>query len=151
MGDSGALFLGFVLAAVGIKLRFPANSVRVTWMIPILVLGLPIFDTTLVFVSRLRRGLNPLTTPGKDHLSHRLVRAGLSQREAVLVLYIVCGALGVLAMYLTQATPSEAYVVGGAVIVAAGMALLRLESLAPTTRRGSHAAVDPSAQSGTQP
>ena len=131
MGDSGALFLGFVLAAVGIKLRFPSNTLRVTWMIPILVLGLPIFDTTLVFVSRLRRGLNPLTTPGKDHVSHRLVRAGLTQREAVLVLYIVCGTFGVLAMYLTQATPNEAYVVGASTLLAAGYALLRLERLGP--------------------
>ena len=79
MGDSGALFLGFVLAAVGIKLRFPALSPDVSWMIPIVVLGLPVFDTTLVTVSRLRRGLNPLTTPGRDHLSHRLVAQGMSR------------------------------------------------------------------------
>ena len=56
MGDAGSLFLGFMLAAVAIKLRFPSNSVTVTWMIPLLVLGLPIFDTSMVFVSRLRRG-----------------------------------------------------------------------------------------------
>ena len=75
MGDTGSLFLGFTLAAVGIKLRFPDNSAFVTWMVPVLVLAVPIFDTTLVIISRLRRGLNPLTTPGKDHLSHRLARA----------------------------------------------------------------------------
>src|SRR5512135_2584075 len=88
MGDAGSLFLGFVLAAVGIKLRFPAAYIY-TWFIPIMVLGLPIFDTSLVFISRLRRGLNPLTHPGTDHLSHRLVARGMSKREAVLTLYLV--------------------------------------------------------------
>ena len=78
MGDTGALFLGFMLAAVGIKLRFPANVDIVTWMVPVMTLGLPIFDTTLVVISRLRRGLNPLTAPGKDHTSHRLVMLGLT-------------------------------------------------------------------------
>ena len=61
MGDSGSLFLGLTLAAVGIKLRFPANVNWVTWMVPVLVLGVPIFDTALVVLSRLRRGLNPLS------------------------------------------------------------------------------------------
>jgi len=123
MGDTGSLFLGFMLAAVGIKLRFPDNVTFVTWMIPVVVLGLPIFDTTLVVVSRLRRGLNPLTNPGKDHTSHRLVKMGFSQREAVLILYLLGGALGVIAMYLTQATVIEGHVVGG-IILLAGVYLL---------------------------
>jgi UDP-GlcNAc:undecaprenyl-phosphate GlcNAc-1-phosphate transferase len=128
MGDGGSLFLGFVLAAVGIKLRFPSNVPQVTWMIPVLVLGLPIFDTTLVVVSRLRRGLNPLTHPGKDHASHRLVAIGWSQREAVLGLYLICCTLGVLAMFLTQAGLVGAYVVGGAVALAGAYAVWRLET-----------------------
>ena len=82
------------------------------------VLALPIFDTTLVTISRLRRGLNPLTTPGKDHVSHRLVKLGYTQREAVLILYLVGCALGVIAMYLTQATVIEGYVVGGVTLLA---------------------------------
>ena len=55
MGDTGSLFLGFTLAAVGIKLRFPDNSAFVTWMVPVLVLAVAAFDTTLVIISRLRR------------------------------------------------------------------------------------------------
>ncbi len=129
MGDTGSLFLGFILAAVGIKLRFPANVPIVTWMVPVMVLGLPIFDTTLVLISRLRRGLNPLTTPGKDHVSHRLVAMGLTQREAVLVLCLVCGALGVLAIFLTQASVMEGYVVGGTVALVGLWALWRLEQV----------------------
>ena len=143
MGDTGSLFLGFMMASVGIKLRFPGNVYFVTWMVPLLVLGLPIFDTTLVFISRLRRGKNPLTTPGKDHLSHRLVRMGLSQRETVLILYLVCGALGVLAVYLTEASIIEGYAVGGAVLLLALYSLWRLERIdLPRSEGASQASVD---------
>jgi UDP-GlcNAc:undecaprenyl-phosphate GlcNAc-1-phosphate transferase len=127
MGDSGSLFLGFMLAAIGIKLRFPDNVTFVTWMIPVLVLGLPLFDTTLVTISRLRRGLNPLTTPGKDHVSHRLVAMNMTQREAVLTLYLVAGALGVIAVFVTQASILEGYIAGGVVALAALYALWYLE------------------------
>ncbi len=115
MGDSGSLFLGFVLAALGIKLRFPDNVYIVTWLVPPLVLAVPIFDTTLVFVSRLRRGLNPLTTPGKDHVSHRLIRLGFTQREAVLLLYLVAGVCGELAIFVAEADILTGYLVGGLV------------------------------------
>ena len=127
MGDSGALFLGFILAAVGIKLRFPDNSNFVTWMVPVLVMGLPVFDTALVIVSRLRRRLNPATTPGKDHTSHRLAAAGLTQREAVLALYVVSFILGLLATFVTRASVLEGYVVGGLVALAGLYGLWRLE------------------------
>jgi UDP-GlcNAc:undecaprenyl-phosphate GlcNAc-1-phosphate transferase len=140
MGDTGSLFLGFVLAAVGIKLRFPDNVHFVTWMIPVVVLGLPIFDTTLVVISRLRRGLNPLTTPGKDHVSHRLVKMGFTQREAVLILYLVCAVFGIVAMFLTQATILEGYVVGVLVLTAAAYFLWRFERVGPLTS-GSEAAL----------
>lgn len=129
MGDTGSLFIGFILAALGIKLRFPDNVAFVTWMIPVVVLGLPIFDTILVVISRLRRGLNPLTTPGKDHVSHRLVIMGATQREAVLMLYLVCCALGVVAMFLTQATIIEGYVMGSVLAAVALYALWRLEQV----------------------
>lgn len=123
MGDTGALFLGFLLAAVGIKLRFPSNSETITWMIPLFVLALPIFDTALVFVSRLRQGKNPLTTPGKDHVSHRLAVLTGSRREAVLICYLIAGAVGLGAIFLTQANPTEARVVG------IGLLLIGLYSL----------------------
>jgi UDP-GlcNAc:undecaprenyl-phosphate GlcNAc-1-phosphate transferase len=131
MGDAGAMFIGYMLAAVGIKLRFPGNVTFVTWMIPVLVLGVPIFDTTLVFISRLRRGLNPLTTPGKDHTSHRLVAMGYTQREAVLILYLIGGALGVLAMFITEADVVESYSIGAIVFGAAVMGLVHLERHGP--------------------
>lgn len=127
MGDAGSLFIGFLLAAVAIKLRFPSNSYIVTWMIPLLVLAVPIFDTTLVFVSRLRRGKNPLTTPGKDHISHRLAFLLGSKREAVLVCYLIAGSVGLSSVFVSQAQLQEAFIVGGAVAVTALYGLWLLE------------------------
>ncbi|MGD8474244.1 MAG: MraY family glycosyltransferase [Anaerolineae bacterium] len=127
MGDAGALFLGFILAAVAIKLRFPEGVQIVTWMVPVLILGLPLFDTALVIVSRLRRGLNPLTTPGKDHTSHRLVALGYTRREAVLICYLICAGLGVIALFITEASILEGYVVGSITALAGLASLVRLE------------------------
>jgi UDP-GlcNAc:undecaprenyl-phosphate GlcNAc-1-phosphate transferase len=127
MGDSGSLFLGFTLAAIGIKIKFPDNVPFVTWMIPLLVLGVPIFDTTLVILSRLRRGLNPMTTPGTDHSSHRLTYAGLTRREAVLVSYIAAFFLGLVALFVTEASIFQGYVMGTMVLIAGFYALWRLE------------------------
>lgn len=93
LGDGGAMLLGLVAATLGIKLRFSELSPTVSWMIPVLVLIVPIFDTTLVTVSRLRRGLVPFSSPGEDHVAHRLVALGLSHRRAVRTLYGV-GLLG---------------------------------------------------------
>ncbi|MCA9871334.1 MAG: undecaprenyl/decaprenyl-phosphate alpha-N-acetylglucosaminyl 1-phosphate transferase [Caldilineae bacterium] len=123
MGDSGSLFIGFVLAALGIKLRFPANTDIVTWMGPVLVLGLPILDTTLVTISRLRRGKNPLTTAGKDHISHRLARLTGSKREAVLLCYLIGCGFGMTAIFVTTASIVEGYLVG-VVMAVSGLAMI---------------------------
>ncbi len=129
MGDAGSLFLGFVLAGLGIKLRFPhAPTPWITWMVPVLILGVPIFDTTLVVLSRLRRGVNPFTTAGKDHTSHRLTRFGLSHREAVMTLYLVAGACGLAAVYISQtSTLLDSYFMAGFIALLALGALWRLE------------------------
>ncbi len=131
MGDAGSLLLGFLMAVLGIKLRFPTNVPWVTWMVPVLVLGVPIFDTTLVVVSRLRRGRNPLTTPGKDHVSHRLVRLGWTKREAVLLLYLAGCALGGIAIFVSVATVRAAYAIATWTALAAAAALIWLERHAP--------------------
>jgi UDP-GlcNAc:undecaprenyl-phosphate GlcNAc-1-phosphate transferase len=127
MGDSGSLFLGFILAAIGIKLRFPTNVNTVTWMVPVLVLGVPLFDTTLVTISRIRRGVNPFTTAGKDHTSHRLADRGMTHREAVFALYLAGCFLGLLAIFVMQAALREAYVVAGGIALLCAYALWQLE------------------------
>jgi len=105
MGDMGSMVLGFLLAVLAIKLDFkvPVDRQIVTWMVPVTVLGLPIFDTTLVVFTRLRERRSPMQG-GKDHTSHRLVSLGLSQRAAVLLLYGVCVLLGLVAISLPDAS-----------------------------------------------
>ena len=127
MGDAGSLLLGFLLAVVGLKLRFPYGNPEQAWMIPILVLALPICDTTLVTISRLRRGIS-IASGGRDHISHRLVRLGLSMRQAVAVLYLAAVLCG-LAALVVALTPSVllAYVLAGLLGVAALGAIVLLE------------------------
>jgi UDP-GlcNAc:undecaprenyl-phosphate GlcNAc-1-phosphate transferase len=127
MGDAGSLFLGYVLALLCLQLRFPQNVTFVTWMIPVFILGVPIFDMTLVVVSRLRRGVSP-NTPGKDHLSHRLVEFGFSQREAVLVLYLLAGVSGMVALYLTEASLLEGYFVLATAVILGLVAIWQLDN-----------------------
>jgi UDP-GlcNAc:undecaprenyl-phosphate GlcNAc-1-phosphate transferase len=103
MGDGGAMFLGFLMATLGLKMRLEQANHLSAWLAPLLILGVTIFDTTLVTISRLRRGLLPFATPGKDHAAHRLANLGLGQRGAVLALYFLgafSGGAGVLVAYL---------------------------------------------------
>jgi UDP-GlcNAc:undecaprenyl-phosphate/decaprenyl-phosphate GlcNAc-1-phosphate transferase len=104
MGDGGAMFLGFLMATLGLKLRMENASHLSSWLAPVLILAVAIFDTTLVTISRTRRGLLPFAAPGKDHAAHRLSNLGLGHRGAVLTLYLL-GALGgcaaVIASYLS--------------------------------------------------
>lgn len=119
MGDMGSLVIGFLLAVLGVKLRFSTQILQASWMIPILVLGLPIFDTTLVVFTRLREGRSPMQA-GKDHTSHRLVAMGLHPRLAVLSLYGACLLFGGAAMFISYAPLTAALTVG------AGLAIISL-------------------------
>ena len=103
MGDGGAMFLGFLMATLSLKLRLEHASHFSAWLAPVLVLGATIFDTALVSISRSRRGLIPFATPGKDHAAHRLANLGLGQRGAVLAMYLIgatSGSLAILVSYL---------------------------------------------------
>lgn len=130
MGDAGAYPLGFLLAALAIKLEFRELPLASTWMAPILVLGVLIFDTTLVTVSRLRRGLR-VSQGGSDHTSHRLVQIGLSRPRAVLTLYVIALALGALATLTITLPPATANGVFGAALLFGLVALLGLERVEP--------------------
>jgi UDP-GlcNAc:undecaprenyl-phosphate GlcNAc-1-phosphate transferase len=97
MGDAGAYFFGYVLAATSILGKLQQNTVYA--LIPtVLFLLLPVIDTTQVFVRRLMAGKNPLSTPGKDHLHHRLLAWGLSQRNATFILWSITLGCNLLAM-----------------------------------------------------
>ncbi len=118
MGDMGALVLGFVLAVIGIKLKFEAQPPDITWMVPILVLALPLFDICLVVITRLLEGRSP-GQAGKDHTSHRLLSIGFSQRGVIFILYGACILFGTLGLLVSVAPPEIALRLG-----VAGLSLL---------------------------
>ena len=101
MGDAGALFLGVIISVATIRLN---PGITPTWKsltIPVTLLAVPLLDTCVAVFSRLARGLSPLTG-GKDHLSHRLVRAGLSRRVAAVGLWSASGVCAVVAVLVYQ-------------------------------------------------
>jgi UDP-GlcNAc:undecaprenyl-phosphate/decaprenyl-phosphate GlcNAc-1-phosphate transferase len=141
MGDGGAMFLGFLMATLGLKLRLEHASSISGSLVPILILGATIFDTTLVTISRSRRGLIPFTAPGKDHTAHRLANLGWGQRGAVLGMYLlgaVSGGAAVLVTYLSPAGALTVAVVAIATTVA-GVALLEQAPYEPQKRKSSEA------------
>ena len=127
MGDSGAMFVGLVMSAVGIILGFNDTTIEFGWMIPMLILGIPIFDSSLVIVSRSRRGLAPSQSPGKDHTAHRLAVLGLGEYQAVLLLY-GCGlGLGGASLLLAWLTTLQSYVLLGVLLLCWILAVFWLE------------------------
>ena len=101
MGDAGALFLGIIISVATIRL---SPGIVPTWKslaIPLMLLAVPLLDTCVAVFSRMARGLSPLTG-GKDHLSHRLVRGGLSRRMAAISLWSASGVCAVIAVLVYQ-------------------------------------------------
>jgi UDP-GlcNAc:undecaprenyl-phosphate GlcNAc-1-phosphate transferase len=101
MGDAGSLFLGYLLSVLGLGLTLSGTPQTVALFVPLLVLGLPLFDTTLVTIERLRHGRSP-AQGGRDHASHRLVWVGIPVPVAVCLLYATGVALGWLAVLLAR-------------------------------------------------
>jgi UDP-GlcNAc:undecaprenyl-phosphate GlcNAc-1-phosphate transferase len=106
MGDTGSMFLGFVLSTTAIQTNQKAST-AVAVLIPTIALGLPIMDTLLAIGRRALRG-RPLFQADRDHIHHRLIAAGLTHRQAVLVLYGFCALLGTGALILTYASSGQA-------------------------------------------
>jgi UDP-GlcNAc:undecaprenyl-phosphate GlcNAc-1-phosphate transferase len=88
MGDAGALFLGVVLATLTIRLKPEAQASVASFATPVLVLAIPILDTSVAVISRLRRKVSPFQG-GKDHLSHRLIRYKFSRKGSVIILWLL--------------------------------------------------------------
>ena len=108
MGDAGSLPLGLTLAVLAMTVASQAGMHGPVWLLPWLLLAVPVLDTTTVVLSRLARGRNPLTTPGVDHLSHRLIRRGLAVPAAVAVLVGFSLLMGAVAYGMAGAPFSEA-------------------------------------------
>ena len=136
MGDAGSLCLGFLLAVLGVKLEVPTDPV-IAAFVPILVLGLAIFDTALVTVTRITRGVSPFEG-GRDHASHRLVALGVPVPLAVGLLYLAATGLGWLGVIMARLQDLlTAYLLLGFTIVSLAGAggLLALVRLAGDTSR----------------
>jgi UDP-GlcNAc:undecaprenyl-phosphate GlcNAc-1-phosphate transferase len=125
LGDAGTLMLGFLLAALGLKLDLVGENGLIRTAVPVLALGVPIFDAALVIVARARED-RPVYRGGKDHSSHRLVAAGLSTRSVALVTYSVQVGASALALWILQASPGPSLgaVTALAVVSLAGLAIL---------------------------
>jgi UDP-GlcNAc:undecaprenyl-phosphate GlcNAc-1-phosphate transferase len=134
MGDGGAMFLGFLMATLALKLRLSQGSHAAALLAPLLILGVTIFDTTLVTISRARRGLLPFAAPGKDHAAHRLANLGLGQRGAVLVLYLLGAVSGASAVWVCY-IPSHAALLFAAVVIAALLFAIAMLEKAPYERQ----------------
>jgi len=115
MGDSGALFFGFLIAFVGLKLQLNISR-DISVLVPIIVCSVAVLDTTLVTVARLRHGLSPFQG-GRDHISHRLVKVGLPVPVAVAVLYVAAASVGVVAFVISESDNSAAWTLAGLVTV----------------------------------
>jgi UDP-GlcNAc:undecaprenyl-phosphate GlcNAc-1-phosphate transferase len=135
MGDGGAMFLGFLMATLGLKLRLEQANHISGWLAPLLVLGVTIFDTTLVTVSRSRRGLLPFATPGKDHAAHRLANLGLGERGAVLALYALGALSGGTAVLVSYLSPRGAVAVALIAVVLVGLGVAWFERAPYETQR----------------
>lgn len=126
LGDLGAQFLGFVLAALAIAYTPPGLPQPSSWFVPILLLGVPIFDTSLVFFSRLRRG-KAVHEAGLDHSYHRLVKLGMPPSRAVFSLHLAAIILGCLAFLALTQSPLLANVIFALALLAGLVALVWLD------------------------
>ncbi len=109
LGDCGAMFLGFLLAAISV-LGNQKSASAVAMGVPIIALGIPIFDTVLALVRRLVRGKHPFQGD-RDHLHHRLLAQGLSQPRVAIMFYAVSGLLAVMALLMAKATRMGAWLI----------------------------------------
>ncbi|MCL2838325.1 MAG: undecaprenyl/decaprenyl-phosphate alpha-N-acetylglucosaminyl 1-phosphate transferase [Oscillospiraceae bacterium] len=134
MGDTGSTFLGFILACVAVQGLFKMSAVM-SLAIPILILGLPLFDTGFAFLRRMLKGQSPMT-PDRGHLHHRLLDMGFTQRQAVAILYTMAAVLSLSAVVISTRGFSRGLllVLAVAVIMMLGMKI-RMQKAAPRLAR----------------
>lgn len=115
MGDTGSTFLGYMLATLSIQGLFKVYAL-ISFAVPFLILGLPIFDTAFAIVRRVLSGRSPLA-PDRGHVHHRLIDMGFNQKQAVAILYVISVVLGLIAVVLTTSGELRAMVLVIAVII----------------------------------
>ena len=121
MGDTGSTFLGFILACVSIQGLFKYYAV-ISFLVPFLILGLPIFDTASAIIRRLLKGQSPMVAD-RSHIHHKLIDLGLNQKQAVSTLYIISGVLGLSAVLLATSAGAKAALFILALVICAVVAV----------------------------
>ena len=116
MGDSGSMFLGFMLAGISV-IGAVKCAATIAMIVPLLALGLPILDTTFAIIRRYRGGV-PIFKPDRGHLHHRLLDLGFTQRQAVLLMYVISALLGLSAVAASEVSPQMAMIIVGIVVAA---------------------------------
>ena len=120
MGDTGATFLGYILATMSIQGLFKFYAV-ISFAVPFLILGLPIFDTAFAFIRRIAHGQSPMHAD-RGHIHHRLIDMGLNQKQAVATLYVISAMLGLSAVVLTTGGEQKAMLFFLALCIVAAVA-----------------------------
>ena len=120
MGDTGATFLGYILATMSIQGLFKYYAV-ISFVVPFLILGLPIFDTAFAFIRRIAHGQSPMHAD-RSHIHHRLIDMGLNQKQAVATLYVISAILGLSAVVLTTGGEQRAMLLFAALCIVAVVA-----------------------------
>ena len=120
MGDTGATFLGYILATMSIQGLFKFYAV-ISFAVPFLILGLPIFDTSFAFIRRIAHGQSPMHAD-RSHIHHRLIDMGLNQKQAVATLYVISAILGLSAVVLTTGGEQKAMLFFAAMCIVAVVA-----------------------------
>ena len=120
MGDTGATFLGYILATMSIQGLFKFYAI-ISFAVPFLMLGLPIFDTCFAILRRVSHGQSPMS-PDRGHIHHRLIDMGLSQKQAVATLYVISAILGLSAVVLTTGGEQKAMLLFAALCIVGAVA-----------------------------
>ncbi|WP_026893497.1 glycosyltransferase family 4 protein [Clostridiisalibacter paucivorans] len=124
MGDTGSLFLGYMLAVMSIR-GVMKSVTAVSVILPVIILGLPIFDTACAILRRLIKR-RPIMEADKGHLHHRLLERGLSQRQTVLILYVISIGLGMLAVKLSGMEPNMSLTVLGIIFIPTALLMTQM-------------------------
>ena len=138
MGDTGSTFLGFILACVSIQGLFKYYAI-ISFLVPFIILGLPIFDTASAVIRRIMKGQSPMVAD-RSHIHHKLIDMGLNQKQAVATLYIVSGVLGLSAVLLTTSGGAKAALFILALIICAAVAIRSIWPHHPGSHNGQQGA-----------
>ena len=136
MGDTGSTFLGFMLATVSIQGLFKAYT-AISFIVPFLLLGLPIFDICFAVIRRIASGRSPMEAD-RGHFHHRLIDMGFSQKQSVAIAYVLTGILGLAAVLLTVSGAMKTLIMLGAILVVGAIGMRIIMGATPRAKFWHH-------------